>query len=471
MKRNWQRSAFIACVATGCYSQPAEDGDGSTTAATGSASTGPGAGTGDASGIDPSSDAETTIPAPTTTADPTGDPPTGCQSSADCDNPSLPLCIDGTCGNCGDAEDPDSACEELDTSAPICNGADCVQCTDATHCGGMTPACERSTGTCVSCQYHEQCPGSACDIFDGECLPTDQVWWVALSCPGGNAGIGSEQSPFCDIAEALAQIPPGGIGTVFVSGGGPNDEAIDVGGGRTIAFLGVDGPVFFWPSLVPDVPAVRVGDATVYLQEFHLEGRDSYAIEGVTGSRIGLDRCVIHQSSNADNVRLTNSQLIARNTAIGNAGLTQSMMPFAAIAANGSTLDLTYVTVMDNHGVGAPDGIVCDAATTGAMRNSIVFEDGPPPVDSIDCTGLSITHSATNQLEPGEGNVAIPIQFDYDMIDVTGDNYYGLSAGSALIPIVQGVAQWEAGDPVVDFDGDPRPLVPGTPDFPGADIP
>jgi hypothetical protein len=36
--------------------------------------------------------------------------------------------------------------------------------------------------------------------------------------------------------------------------------------------------------------------------------------------------------------------------------------------------------------------------------------------------------------------------------------------------MVEEVARWLDGDPTVDFEGDPRPTVDGTPDTPGADV-
>ena len=297
MKPCWLGWLCAVVPFSGCYSQPSEDGGASTTEGSDSTGSGVTPATGDTTGMGPGPGSATTTS--DTTPDPTGDPPTGCQSNADCDNPSLPLCFDGTCGNCGDADDPDAACADADAALPICNGADCVQCTDGSHCEGMTPACEPSTGTCVACQYHEQCPGSACDIFDGECLPTDQVWWVALNCPAGNSGVGSEQSPFCDVVEALAQIPPGGAGTIFLTGFSFNESFV-VDGGRTVALIAPgDHAAFSFFMATPQV-IVTVGDGTIYLDNLDLQQGNPANLEGLPGSRIALDRCYLQNVANGN---------------------------------------------------------------------------------------------------------------------------------------------------------------------------
>jgi hypothetical protein len=48
------------------------------------------------------------------------------------------------CVPCGDATDPDGACEDKDASAPACrDDGQCVQCTgtNASACGDVTPVC------------------------------------------------------------------------------------------------------------------------------------------------------------------------------------------------------------------------------------------------------------------------------------------------------------------------------------------
>lgn len=60
----------------------------------------------------------------------------------------------------------------------------CVVCLDNTHCSGLKPACEPSTGVCVACLSADDCPvpGSACDEATHTC--------VALGSGGGAGGGG-----------------------------------------------------------------------------------------------------------------------------------------------------------------------------------------------------------------------------------------------------------------------------------------
>jgi hypothetical protein len=39
------------------------------------------------------------------------------------------------------------------------------------------------------------------------------------------------------------------------------------------------------------------------------------------------------------------------------------------------------------------------------------------------------------------------------------------------ITIFADIAEWNIGDPIVDIEGDMRPGVDGSPDYPGADVP
>jgi len=94
------------------------------------------------------------------------------------------------------------------------------------------------------------------------------------------------------------------------------------------------------------------------------------------------------------------------------------------------------------------------------LRNSIVVSQGGTSPDEFSCMGATVTTSA---LEADLGS--------FDTAWFTDFNAGDLSLTALGEMTFSELASWREGDPPTDIDGDLRPTMDDTPDFPGADIP
>lgn len=166
-----------------------------------------------------------------------------CTRQGDCDDPTLPYCVDGLCvacdsvGNLG-CEPSAPVCDLMTATcgpchgnddcagypdAPICSAAGvCIGCTQAAECANPTPVCE--AGACRRCQSDLECALGACDS-DGRCVESSSIVFVA---PGGvDGGTCTEQLPCATLAFAVTQVTPARAHIVMR----PGDYPLPHGGG------------------------------------------------------------------------------------------------------------------------------------------------------------------------------------------------------------------------------------------------
>lgn len=392
------------------------------------------------SGSDGGSDSSTTGPAP-------------CVSNEGCPDPLAPFCEEasGECVRCDQADDPDGACAELDPAAPLCVDGTCVQCTpeNPATCIGETPVCDGTTNTCVPCTAHDQCGEAACNLFTGACLPTDAVMRVG---PG---------QPFATIAAALATVPARGEGTLVVHAGPPDyNEAVTVGGGRTIGFLAADigagAEPPRWVRTSGAEPQLTVGaGSTVLLDGLALTGNLSAVVPGlrINGGQAWVDRSRVVQNTGGGIVAENNAELVLRNCFVG--GGTEAI----GVEVIDSTASVLYTTVTANTFMQTP-AFGCTTPIAVDIRNSIVVSQGGASPDELACAAAVVEQSAT-EATVGAFNIGWFPNYN------AGD--FSLSASGAAT--FADIAEWTTGDPPTDIEGDPRPAVDGSPDHAGADVP
>jgi hypothetical protein len=416
---------------------------------TGDASSGVGSSTGTGTG-------------PTTLADDTSTSGAGCLDHADCAEPA-PLCLHGACVPCHLAPEPAAACVALDPARPLCTDAGCVACTegDATACQGSTPVCDVATGACVGCSFHAQCPASACHIEDGSCLPGDRVWHVDGDAPSCAVADGSPAAPFCTLAAALALVPAGETGTLWVharDGDAAYAGGVTITANRVVAIRGLadERPRFAGGGI--GAPITVTAGAVAYLDRGRVDGSAVTAAVQVVGAVLHLDGWLVVLNQGGG-VSLSNGAVLhARNSVLGANG--SALVDAQALRAASSSFDLRYVTMAGNDSVGLAS-IACTGGSAGTIANSIVVALDPA---SIACRGLVVKHSAIDSFLDGEG-VVLHDAFDAGWFVAPGAGDFHLAPGHPF----DGVAQWQPGDPLVDLDGDPRPMRPGAPDVAGAD--
>lgn len=138
-----------------------------------------------------SGDSNTDSTVPTDGA--TGDALGTCSTSADCKQPTAPLCVAGACVACG--QGAAGACAQASSAAPFCaQGGECVGCLAHSDCPVATPICGAAR-TCVACNA-TGAPLDGCskrEAAKAVCATTGQC----VGCVADNtcSAIGS---PICD---------------------------------------------------------------------------------------------------------------------------------------------------------------------------------------------------------------------------------------------------------------------------------
>lgn len=115
------------------------------------------------------------------------DPKLGCVDCSTNDDcvPSAPICVTGSCEECGEASDCPSgqSCYPKDHECqPSCETSD--------DCSGDEAICDPSSGACVGCIDAGDCPG------DAECSSTTKQ---CVECESDAACVGAE--PICDLQD------------------------------------------------------------------------------------------------------------------------------------------------------------------------------------------------------------------------------------------------------------------------------
>ncbi len=385
-----------------------------------------------------------------------GDSPTtgnqpACLAAADCTDLASPICMDGACVACTEAEMPDAACGERDAGLPACGSTGtCVECTSATAtaCSGETPVCDDATNTCTKCTAHEQCgPEAACSFITGSCI-TDCV--VHVDGDGGQdhttieGALRTTDGPCVIILHALT--------------GANSYDGAEIPFARQIALFGAeDGPR---PRIRgAGIPGILVA-GTAYLRNLEIRGTANDPGIRVNPGRVYLDasRVVLNEGGGL-HIEL-GGDAIVRNSMLGG-----DISDAAVVDVDArSSADIVYSTLLA--GGGTATALRCDQGATTTVRNSIVVSRAP--VTTVDCPGATLSYSAFETTPGGQGNVGVGL-YDEAWFSSVANGDFHLSAGG--IEAFGSAAVWRAGDPPIDFDGEMRVNTDGSPEAPGADLP
>lgn len=380
---------------------------------------------------------------PTSESSTTG--PESCMLDDDCTDAAAPFCDpeSSLCVACDGMPEPDMACAGLEAGTPVCVEAECRQCTPAVadECMGTMPVCDEDTNTCVPCTAHDQCGDPACNLFTGECLPSEVVL---------HAGPGQE---FSTIAQAVDSFfGMGTQGTVIVHGNGSFDESVVVSGERVVAILADEGDAPRWTLTGGGIPQLTVNDGTVLVDGIQISSNGDDLGVLVNEGRAWIDDGRVVDNAGGG-VRVQNAgELVLRNCFVG--GSVEAI----GIEVDGSSAEILYSTITANT-FGMTPALACTSPMTVDVRNSIVVSQGGTSPDELACPEATITDSAT-EAEVGA--------FDVGWFEAFNSGDYGLTASGAA---VFEVGVWRDGDPLADIEGDSRPAMDGATDFVGADVP
>jgi hypothetical protein len=390
--------------------------------------------------------------------------PSGCQVSDDCTNADNPVCLDNECVPCTETPDGDLACNSKDETMPVCNDAgQCVQCTDGNTaaCGDTTPVCDDGSSTCVGCTYHEQCSDSACSLATGACMDG-----VVLHVDGdaGCPGSGTEGAPYCDIQLGIDAV--GGEGVVIVHATpGSYSEDLQVEG-STIAILGTDGTPVLENNTATSTLVMTGGTTQLYVEGLRFANNNSAVALSLSDGEAWLDRVEVVSNLGAGSgvEALAGADVHLRSSIVGRNGEDGNPATFGVNAEGAMTeLTLENVTAVANLGT-AGTSLTCDGSAAVTVRNSIVARTS---LDSVGCSGATVTYSAIDTDLAGAGNVVLD-SFDTGWFEEFFSNDLRLSPSGETQ--FEDIALVEAGDYPFDIEGEPRPA-PGSMDHAGADTP
>jgi hypothetical protein len=242
---------------------------------------------------------------------------------------------------------------------------------------------------------------------------------------------------------------------------------VTIDGGKTVAFLAAPGehPILLGTMGNPGLAVAGAG-TILYLDGLGVSGNTMGLGLRVNDALAWVDRSRIVQNSGGGVLAENGAELTLRNCFVTGAG-----NGISAVVLTDANASILYSTMFSS--AFAPTAALsCAGATNASMRNSIVVTEGGALGNEIDCAGIDSTHSATEALLPGEGNVSVGM-----FPDGTPEQWFSnvtigdLGLQNDGLTLFADVALWTMGDPPNDIDSDPRPAVDGTPDFAGADVP
>lgn len=371
----------------------------------------------------------------------------GCGSAPACSG-ETPFCVEGSCVGCAELDDGGAACLSADPDRPVCTEQGCAQCSplDVSSCGDATPVCGE-TGECRGCVAHDECE-TACELETGRCF--DEA--VVVGEDGGV--MAGELSALLDTVE-----PGERLAVRLVPGAQCALDTLMLDDERSIALLGEPGRR---PCLTSwdEAAAITVTEgASLYLVDVRVEASHGRALEA-RASSVYAERVELVNNSGGAVAISQDAYLHLRNATLGG---DRNNVP--VVWTHSSTLDVAYSTIVA--GFGDAQAVTCEADNAVTIRNSIVVSEAS--LGEIDCPMADVRDSALEAVF-GVGNVAVgQVETGRWFVDFPGGDLH-LRTEDQGTPFER-VGRWSEGDPAVDIDGDPRPLVSDAEDWVGADIP
>ena len=424
-----------------------------------------------------------------------------------CDDPDSPVCFEGICVGCGDAEDcgPDRpVCGELDhvcagcqdaadcervADRPFCEAGTCIGCRGADDCTEPSaPFCDQDERVCRGCEGHGECDSGVCDLGGGACVAADRILYVRTT--GTDAGDCPAAAPCKTVQYAVEQIEGERMWLLIAPGTYAENVVLQdvtarlVGPGAAIEASGVGLPVLRAvdtdlaidgltlryasggadPGLADGVYCISGGTgaaARLALRQVTITSSDGHGVES-HGCELRIERSTLRENELggllADGARfeVTNSFLVrngAEAAVIGGARL-----------EGAATSRFEHNTVADNRTAdGLPAGVEC--AGGAVLRNNIVWGNraGAALGDDDEQVDGNCAHEySLIGPRPESGNGNIPAENPRFVDPEEGD--YHLTGESPAID------EGTAGDVLVDHDGEPRPAGDG-PDVGADEVP
>ncbi|MFT3699447.1 MAG: choice-of-anchor Q domain-containing protein [Kofleriaceae bacterium] len=259
-----------------------------------------------------------------------------CTTSADCTDPSLPICENNLCvAKC-------TTDDECSTDAPHCSTSDgaCVACLMDSDCDASVPVCDMTTHACRGCVADSECSSGAClAATNGACADSGNILWVTAL--GSDTGDCPKTAACKTITYAVSRVLTF-RNVIHVDG-------VGVSTGPSTITLG--GPLYIdgGSNATLTRPAMTV---------FNLSNQADLTLDGITVEQ-GQGEVVV---MSAGTLRLRKSNLsLSKSASVGGTLNTVDMSGGALIVDS---------TTFDSASTGGPTAIGCSAGSV-AVKNSI----------------------------------------------------------------------------------------------------
>ncbi|MFO0623752.1 MAG: NosD domain-containing protein [Polyangia bacterium] len=406
------------------------------------------------------------------------------------------LICDSTKFECRSCQSINQECAKADPAYPVCNGGVCTACTTNDECvkeGFITcssgrcrgcstnteckddtkPYCDPGTTACRECKADSECDSQLCDTGKnpavvegvGKCAKANSIVWVQNG--GCSNGQGTVASPYCSIAEALAnpnakylQLKTSGMAYTVPS---PlNRNLVLLGQGTTFAdviltaftFSGAGQSLVLRNVTVSDPAQLQslvkctAGSVTVFKSKLDRGKRGIDADSSCT--KVTVEQTRIEGASGAGiyiaaqtDYRIVNS--IVLNTANGSDFT-------GVILSTSKTGKFSFNTVIGNGKLAVPTipgGLDC-GSTQKLLENSLIFSNSNNPLNKqfvgTACQGKGLVVGSDSSAPQGSSMSSPMLNGDYTLM--SGDT---------------ACADQVDADPeiTVDYFGNPRPKVAG----------
>lgn len=373
-----------------------------------------------------------------------------CATSADCSNPSQPICspTSNTCVACNISGLASNVCQVKNAALPGCSSlgataGQCVECTESSQCGVSTlPICNVQEQRCRSCVQDAECvakggdlPGVCMSHEDGRCASEAETayagYWTDVKC--ASTGGGSKSLPACSLSELIPRLPPETKLVVVKE----LSDGFNFTGSKPLSIVGKKAgqkrPVLLDLNPLYSGYAVRVGSASLYLRDIHLNGSRvvSRGVVVADAAIIQMDRVRI-STFNGEALTVFGGYRIT-NSIIDNSGVDADQN---AIVLSGSP-DLPHVFAYNTVANNQWYGVACSRVQPDEKYNLITLNKG---------TLISPEDQAFNCSFPKSLVGGNPYFMN------NPDSPFRLSGISPCVDFAK--------DPsplLSDFDGDPRP--------------
>ena len=404
-------------------------------------------------------------------------PGTPCSESNPCDG-EAPVCHDGLCVECEEAEDCTAA-------QPVCSGElTCDGCAGNDDCAlhaEATPVCG-DDGACRACAGGDECTSGVCDTEVGGCVAADDVLYVEEGADGADC---TAEAPCGAIQQAVALAEGDRVWILVAEGSYAGTVTLDDVTVRIIGYGADLIPTSLMSGLVVRggadvlVEGLRIHDATgtgsggdgincandvdspiLRVRRATIEGNDDEGIEALACT-VELTRSVLRGNVGGALTVEDSDFTIINNFVYENGGVDEP----GGVSVRGNppggetAARIEHNTVVRNIGPdGVVSGVTCSEVVTElTFRNNIVW--GNNATASSQVLGATCAHRFSligPQEVSGEGNLNVaPTYIDQ------GSDDYRLEDGST------GIDTAADSDVLVDHEGDARPAGDG-PDM-GAD--